>query len=98
MAKTTASTPQGKAADSTNTGSRPVTRRATAGGDTARRQSPSVSSFFQESRSELKKVTWPTRQDAMNLTLAVIAMTAALSAVLGLVDGLLDQLIKPLIG
>jgi len=34
----------------------------------------------------------------MNLTVAVIVLTAGIAAFLGLIDGLLDQIIKPLIG
>jgi len=43
-------------------------------------------------------VTWPTREDATNLTVAVIAMTVAIAAFLGLVDGILDLLAKPILG
>lgn len=51
-----------------------------------------------ESRSELRKVTWPTRQETMNLTGAVIAMTVGIAAFLGLIDSLLDLLVKPILG
>jgi preprotein translocase subunit SecE len=69
------------------------------GGATARgRQAPNLVGFFNEARSELRKVTWPTRQETMNLTGAVIAMTVGMAAFLGLIDGLLDLIIKPLIG
>ncbi len=59
---------------------------------------PSILTFFQEARAELRKVTWPTRQEAMNLTVAVVAMTIGISAFLGIIDTALDYLIKPLIG
>jgi len=62
------------------------------------RRPASPFSFFQESRAELRKVTWPTRQEALNLTVAVLGMTIFLAIFLGLTDGLLDQIIKPLIG
>jgi preprotein translocase subunit SecE len=45
----------------------------------------------------LKKVTWPTRQETQNLTLAVIAMTLAVAAFLGVVDAGLDGIVKLLI-
>jgi preprotein translocase subunit SecE len=53
--------------------------------------------FFQESRSELRKVTWPTRQEALNLTVAVIAMTVFIAAFLGIIDEILTRIIQPLI-
>ena len=36
--------------------------------------------------SELKKVAWPSRQEAIRLTLIVILVTAAVAMTLGLVD------------
>jgi len=42
--------------------------------------------FFTEARQELKKVTWPTKQQTMNSTWVVIAVTALLSAFMGIVD------------
>jgi preprotein translocase subunit SecE len=104
VAKQTASTPQGKAA----TGSRSLRPRAAAGGgsrpsggsDTiARRASRiSVANYVEQSWAELKKVTWPTRQETFNLTIAVIVMTVAIAAFLGLIDAGLDKLVQVLIG
>ena len=54
--------------------------------------------FFQESRAELRKVTWPTRQETSNLTLAVVGMTLGIAAFLGAIDSALDYLVKPLLG
>ncbi len=42
--------------------------------------------FFSDAKQELKKVTWPTRQQTMTSTWVVLAVTAALSIFLGLVD------------
>ena len=36
--------------------------------------------------SELRRVTWPTRQETMRLTLMVLAVSAAVGIFLGLVD------------
>jgi len=58
---------------------------------TARRENRVVR-YFRETRSELRKVIWPTRQEATNLTLVVIAVTVAMSALLGLVDYIFSQL------
>ncbi len=42
--------------------------------------------FIREVRSELRKVVWPTRQEAINLTMIVIGVSAAVGVFLGLVD------------
>jgi preprotein translocase subunit SecE len=42
--------------------------------------------YFKETRAELKKVTWPTRQEALNLTLIVVGFTISMAALLGLID------------
>lgn len=36
--------------------------------------------------AELRRVTWPTRQETMRLTLMVIAVSAAVGVFLGIVD------------
>jgi len=62
------------------------------------RNAPNIVTFFKESRAELRKVTWPTREEAMNLTAAVIVMTVVIAAFLGIIDAVLNFLVKPLIG
>jgi preprotein translocase SecE subunit len=47
---------------------------------------------------ELRRVTWPTWQDATNLTLAVVGMTLAVAAFLGIIDEILNYVIKPILG
>ncbi len=42
--------------------------------------------YFKETRAELKKVTWPTRQEALNLTFIVVAFTISMAALLGIID------------
>ena len=42
--------------------------------------------YFKETRAELKKVSWPTRQEALNLTLIVVAFTIFMAALLGIID------------
>ncbi len=44
--------------------------------------------YLRETWFELRKVSWPTRSEAINLTLIVVAVTAFLSIVLGLMDWL----------
>jgi preprotein translocase subunit SecE len=56
-----------------------------------------VSSWLYDTRVELKKVVWPTREQAMNLTVLVIAVALAVAAFVGLVDAGLEKLIQPII-
>jgi preprotein translocase subunit SecE len=42
--------------------------------------------YFRETWFELRKVSWPTRSEAINLTLIVVAVTAFLALVLGVLD------------
>ena len=39
--------------------------------------------YFKETRAELRKVTWPTRKEARNLTLVVLAVTFVMAIFLG---------------
>lgn len=49
--------------------------------------------FFTEARQELKKVTWPSRQQTITSTWVVLAVTFVLAIFLGLVDLILSKLI-----
>lgn len=42
--------------------------------------------YFKETRAELRKVHWPTRKEARNLTLIVLSVTVLMSIFLGLLD------------
>lgn len=45
-----------------------------------------IQRYFGETVGELRKVTWPTRKEATNLTVIVIAVVLAMGAFLGLMD------------
>jgi preprotein translocase subunit SecE len=45
--------------------------------------------FIKESQAELKKVIWPSREDAISSVKVVIVSTIIIAAVLGLVDFIL---------
>ncbi len=45
-----------------------------------------VKKWWRETIGELRKVTWPTVQDAKRLTLIVLAVMAGMAIVLGLLD------------
>ncbi|HET7087018.1 MAG TPA: preprotein translocase subunit SecE [Anaerolineae bacterium] len=42
--------------------------------------------YFKETRAELRKVHWPTRREALNLTTIVLAATVAMAILLGVLD------------
>ncbi len=51
--------------------------------------------FVREAYHELRyKVTWPTFQEARNMTLVVIALSAVIALILGIADAALLQLYK----
>ena len=45
-----------------------------------------VLQFFKESRAELKKVVWPTRDDVVSSIKVVIISTILVALILGLLD------------
>ncbi len=54
--------------------------------------------FMQESRTEVRKVVWPTRQETVQTTLVVIAMVTVVAIFLWLLDMLLAWIVKSVIG
>ncbi len=42
--------------------------------------------FFEESKVEIKKVTWPTRKETITTCVAVVVLTIIVSVYLGIVD------------
>ncbi len=53
---------------------------------TERRQPNKIQRYFRETIGELRKVNWPTRQEATNLTIIVLIVTFSMSVILGLLD------------
>ena len=49
--------------------------------------------FLQEAWSELKKVTWPTREQTRNLTVLVFVISAAVGAYIAIFDALFKVVI-----
>jgi preprotein translocase subunit SecE len=47
--------------------------------------------YFKATRSELRKVVWPTRDETINLTILVLIVTIGMSAFLGIIDFLFAQ-------
>ncbi len=53
--------------------------------------------YFKETRAEIRKVAWPTREQATNLTLIVLAVTIAMAIFLGAVDLIFAEIIRLLV-
>jgi len=54
--------------------------------------------FIKDSRSELRKVVWPTRTETLQTSLAVIAMVIVMGLFLWLLDTLLFWVVRSLTG
>jgi preprotein translocase subunit SecE len=56
-----------------------------------------IRKWYKETMGELRKVTWPTPQDAWRLTVIVIVTMIATSFALGLLDWVFSRLIALLV-
>lgn len=56
-----------------------------------------IAKYLKETRAEVRKVTWPTREEAIRLTGIVLATTVGFALFLGLVDYLLSKVFALLI-
>ncbi len=45
-----------------------------------------IGQFFRESKAELKKVVWPSREDVLSSIKVVIISTVVVAVILGLLD------------
>ena len=54
--------------------------------------------YLRESRAEMRKVTWPTREEALNLTAIVLVVTVVMSLFLWGLDVVFDSVMLRLIG
>ena len=64
---------------------------------TQRRQL-NLARYLRDSRIELKKVTWPTREQTINLTIVVCVVCVAIALFLGGLDWIFAEFIKLLAG
>jgi preprotein translocase subunit SecE len=53
--------------------------------------------YFQDTREELRKVSWPTQDETIRLSVIVLGTTAAFAIFLGLLDLLFQQLVGLLV-
>ena len=54
--------------------------------------------FLTEVKQELKKVTWPTKDETIGTTVVVLVLVILISGFLGVVDVGLSKIIKFIIG
>lgn len=53
-----------------------------------------LTTYFSETKTELKRVVWPSRQDTMKHTLAVIGISVVVAVFLGALDILFQFLLE----
>jgi len=57
----------------------------------------SIRKYIRETIGELRKVTWPTRQEAMNLTKIVLVVIVVVAVYFFIVDGVLTFVFNALL-
>ena len=57
-----------------------------------------IGTFFQETKEELNKVTWPSRGELWQATLVVIMTTLILAVFIGLIDFFLSMVMRIVLG
>ncbi|HPR08287.1 MAG TPA: preprotein translocase subunit SecE [Denitromonas sp.] len=62
------------------------------------KQENRLTRYLRESRAEMRKVTWPTREEAINLTSIVLIVTFLMSLFLWGLDVVFDSIMLRLIG
>ena len=56
-----------------------------------------LSRYLRETRGELRKVTWPTRQESQRLTAIVLGVTAVMAIFLGILDFVFSRTVQELV-
>ncbi|MHC1782896.1 MAG: preprotein translocase subunit SecE [Anaerolineaceae bacterium] len=56
-----------------------------------------IKKWYRETSGELRKVTWPTPQEALHLTKIVLIVMVAMSVILGLLDTLFARIITAIL-
>ena len=58
----------------------------------------SIQRTIRETMGELKKVSWPTRQEALNLTKIVLIVIGVMTVYLGVLDLVFSSLLRFILG
>ena len=53
--------------------------------------------YVRETRGEIRKVTWPTRQESQRLTAIVLGVTALMALFLGILDFMFSNAVQGLV-
>jgi len=64
----------------------------------ARKRQLGIVRFFRETIAELRKVNWPTRQEATQLTIIVLVVVFLMSMLLGVLDLIFSRLFGWIVG
>ncbi len=98
MAKPKLKTPAKRAATKAPEKPKVTTKKVPAKARARKRTLPGwlegIVGFFRETRAELRKVQWPTLQEALYLTRMVVLVTFLSGLVLGIFDWLFAQLVR----
>ncbi len=57
-----------------------------------------IRGFYRETTAELRKVTWPTKPEAINLTKVVLIVIVIVGAFLGILDFLFSRMFGLILG
>ena len=63
-----------------------------------RKEPNRIQRYFRETIGELRKVNWPTRREAINLTIIVLIVTFSMSVFLGIMDFIFNQVFRLILG
>lgn len=77
--------------------SKPTTEPGQASQSFQTRLAEPITRYFKDTRGELRKVTWPTRKQATNLTLIVLGVMVAMAVFLGTFDFIFATLVRLLV-
>lgn len=64
----------------------------------SREEQNPVVRYLREVRSEMGKVVWPSREQAINLTIIVLVVMVAMGLFLGVLDLLFGEMVQLLLG
>ena len=63
-----------------------------------RRQQNAIQRYYRETVGELRKVSWPTRREATNLTIIVLIVVTVMTFILGGLDAIFSALLEVILG
>ena len=63
----------------------------------SKKQNP-IQAFFRETAGELRKVSWPSRREVVQLTTIVLIVMVLMGAILGITDGGARILLNVILG